>query len=252
MAVCGGIAVRWRTPINDSQNSSMPTPPAPETVAVRVWDLPTRLFHWVLAAAIVGSVVTGKVGGGAIVWHFRLGYLVMGLLLFRLLWGLVGGHWSRFASFVYAPGTVIAYLRGSASPGRHLDVGHSPLGAFSVFALLGFLIVQVSTGLVADDEIANQGPLNRFVTSATAGSATHWHKDYGQWILITLVVLHIAAIAFYLLARGRNLVAPMVGGDKMLPAGTPSSRDGARERLVAAVLAAAAAGVVTWVVRLGG
>lgn len=225
---------------------------AAASVPVRVWDLPTRLFHWVLALAIVGSVVTGKVGGGAIVWHMRLGYLVMGLLAFRLLWGLVGGHWSRFASFVYAPGTVLAYLRGQPQPGKHLDVGHNPLGAFSVFALLGFLVVQVGTGLVADDEIATQGPLNRYVSSATAASATHWHKDYGQWILVTLVVLHLAAIAFYRFARGKNLVAPMVGGDKVLPAGTPASRDGARERLLALVLAAACAGIVGWVVRLGG
>jgi cytochrome b len=220
--------------------------------AVRVWDLPTRVFHWLLAAAVIGLVITGKVGGNAIAWHFRLGYVVMGLLAFRLLWGFVGGRWSRFASFVYAPGTVLRYLRGQARPDEWLEVGHSPLGAGSVFALLALLAVQVGTGLVADDEIASTGPLNRFVSSDTAASATHWHKDYGQLILIVLVLLHVAAIVFYRVKKGRDLVRPMVTGDKQLPAETPASRDSATVRWLALGLALACAGVVTWIVRLGG
>ena len=142
---------------------------------VRVWDLPTRLFHWTLALSVVGLVITGKVGGGAMVWHFRIGYLVMTLLVFRLAWGLVGGHWSRFASFIYGPGTVLRFLRGQARPGEHLDVGHNPLGAGSVLAMLAILGVQVATGLVGDDEIANVGPLNKFVATATGLAATGWH-----------------------------------------------------------------------------
>jgi cytochrome b len=220
--------------------------------AVRVWDLPTRVFHWLLAAAVIGLVITGKVGGNAIAWHFRLGYVVMGLLAFRLLWGFVGGRWSRFASFVYAPGTVLRYLRGQARPDEWLEVGHSPLGAGSVFALLALLAVQVGTGLVADDEIASTGPLNRFVSSDTAASATHWHKDYGQLILIVLVLLHVAAIVFYRVKKGRDLVRPMVTGDKQLPAETPASSDSATVRWLALGLALACAGVVTWIVRLGG
>ena len=227
-------------------------PAAANHQPVRVWDLPTRLFHWVLATAMIGSVVTAKIGGNAVVWHFRLGYLVLGLLAFRLLWGVLGGHWSRFANFVYAPGTVLRYLRGQGRPDEHLEVGHSPLGAFSVFALLGFLALQVATGLVADDEIANTGPLNRLVSSTVASSATHWHKDYGQWILIALVVLHLAAIAFYLLRHRKNLVRPMIGGDKHLPPGTPAAQDGPAQRVLALVLALACAGGVWWVVRLGG
>ncbi|MFY9514460.1 MAG: cytochrome b/b6 domain-containing protein, partial [Rubrivivax sp.] len=212
-------------------------PPAADS-RTRVWDLPTRLFHWTLALAIIGSVVSGKVGGAATVWHFRLGYLVFALLAFRVLWGLVGGHWSRFSSFLYSPGTVLRYLRGQSRPDEHLDVGHNPLGAFSVLALLLLLAVQVGTGLVADDEIASVGPLNRFVSGATAGSATAWHKTYGQWILITLVVLHIVAILFYLFKRGKNLVGPMVSGDKpALHAGTPAATDSAATRLLALALA---------------
>ena len=222
--------------------------------AVRVWDLPTRVFHWLLALAVVGMVITGKIGGNALAWHFRIGYLVMGLLLFRLLWGFVGGHWSRFARFVYSPGTVLRYLRGQGRPDEHLDVGHSPLGAFSVFALLFFLALQVGTGLVADDEIATQGPLNRFVSAATASSATHWHKGAGQAILIVLVLLHVGAIVYYRVRQNKNLVQPMLTGDKQLPAQppTPAARDSMATRGLAAVLAVVCAGVVTWVVRLGG
>lgn len=233
----------------------MSSSPERSTQTVRVWDLPTRAFHWLLAAAVVGLVITGKVGGNALEWHFRFGYTVMGLLVFRLVWGFVGGYWSRFARFVYAPATVLRYLRGQHRADEHLDVGHNPLGAFSVFALLFFLAVQVGTGLVADDEIANQGPLYKFVSSDTALSATHWHKDYGQLILIALVVLHVAAIVFYRVKKGKNLVQTMVDGDKQLPAGTPpapSASDSMAVRLLALGLALASAAVVTWVVKLGG
>ena len=228
----------------------MPTDNAATTV--RVWDLPTRLFHWVLALTIVGSVVTGQVGGEWLPWHFRLGYLAFGLLLFRIVWGFVGGRWSRFASFVYAPSTVLRYLRGQARADEALDVGHNPLGAFSVFALLAVLAVQIGTGLLADDDAGSTGPLNRFVSNATALSATAWHKEAGKTILIVLVLLHIGAILFYLFRHGRNLVRPMLSGDKALPAGTPASTDSAGTRLLAVAVAAGAAALVAWVVRLGG
>lgn len=219
---------------------------------VRVWDLPTRLFHWVLALAVVGSVVTAKIGGNATVWHFRLGYLVLGLLLFRLVWGVVGGHWSRFATFVRGPGTVLRYLRGQTRPGEHLDVGHNPLGAGSVLALLTILAVQVGTGLIADDEIASVGPLNRFVETATGLAATAWHKTGGQWIIVGLVALHIAAIVFYKVRHGKDLVGPMVRGDKQLAEDAPASADDMRTRLKAVVIIAVIAAAVAFVVRLGG
>lgn len=228
-----------------------PMPP-PAATPTRVWDLPTRLFHWVLAACVIGSVITGHIGGNALEWHFKLGYTSFTLLVFRIVWGFVGGRWSRFASFVYAPSTVLRYLRGQNRPDEAVDVGHNPLGAFSVFALLAVLAVQVGTGLVADDEIATTGPLNRFVSGATATSATAWHKDLGQWIVVALVVLHVAAILYYRFRHAKNLVGPMLTGDKLLPAGTPASADGWGTRALAAVLVAAAAGLVTWVVNLGG
>ena len=222
-----------------------------ETRPVRVWDLPTRLFHWTLAVSIVASVVTAQIGGGAMVWHFRLGYLAFGLVVFRLLWGLVGGRWSRFASFVYAPGTVLRYLRGDVRAGEHLDVGHNPLGAMSVFALLGFIAVQVGTGLVADDEIASVGPLNRFVATATGLAATGWHKEWGSNVIIALAVLHVAAIVYYRVRKKTDLIGPMLSGDKALAADVPPSADGAAQRGLALVLALVSGALVAWVVSLG-
>lgn len=224
----------------------------PAVQPVRVWDLPTRLFHWLLALTLVGSFVTGNIGGNAMVWHFRCGYVVLGLLAFRLLWGIAGGRWSRFASFAYAPGTLLRYLRGQSRPGDHHEVGHNPLGSLSVFALLGLLAVQVGTGLVADDEIASVGPLNRFVETATGLAATHWHKAYGSKILFALVLLHVAAILWYLWRRKTNLVRPMITGDKSLPAGVPPSADGLGTRLLALLLALGCVALVAWVVGLGG
>jgi cytochrome b len=216
---------------------------------VRVWDLPTRAFHWLLAMAVTGAVVTVQIGGNAMVWHGRFGLAVLALLAFRLAWGLVGGRWSRFASFIYAPGALLRYLRGQPRPGEWLDVGHSPLGSLSVFALLALLAVQLGTGLVADDEIAFIGPLNHMVTAEAASSATSWHRGPGKLLLLALVVLHVGAVVAYRL-RGRDLLRPMLHGDKWLPPGTPGSADGLAQRLLAVLLAALAAGLAVWVARL--
>jgi cytochrome b len=153
---------------------------------------------------------------------------------------------------VYAPGTVLRYLRGQSRADEHHEVGHNPLGSLSVFALLGVLGLQVASGLVADDEIANIGPLNRFVSGALASEATHWHKDYGQWILLGLVALHVVAVLYYLVGKRKNLVGPMLVGDKPLPAGTPAAADNGLTRLLALLLAALCAGGVAWVASLGG
>ena len=220
---------------------------ATEVQAVRVWDLPTRAFHWLLAASVVALVITGNVGGNALVWHMRVGLLVGALLMFRIVWGLIGGRWSRFANFIYAPTTVLRYLRGDHRSGDHFDVGHNPLGSFSVFALLAVLAVQVGTGLVADDEIATTGPLNRFVASSTASLASGWHKSFGKTLLIVLAIAHVAAVLYYLWRKRRNLIAPMVHGDMSLPADATASKDGTAQRLAALLIAAAAVGLAWWI-----
>ena len=211
---------------------------------VRVWDLPTRIFHWALVAAVTGLAITGLNGGEAMIWHFRLGYTVAALLLFRIVWGLVGGRWSRFGAFIYSPRSIVNYLRGQGKPAH--SVGHSPIGAGSVFAMLAFLVAQVGSGMLSDDEIAFAGPLTRFVSNASVSLATNYHKNIGKWILLALVVLHILAIVFYLW-RKHNLVSAMLHGDKELVTDVPASRDDAGSRLAALVVFAACCGVVYWI-----
>ena len=210
---------------------------------VRVWDLPTRIFHWALALGVIALGVTGTVGSfNAMVWHFRLGYAVLALLLFRVLWGLVGGRWSRFGAFIYSPRTVIDYFKGRDKPAH--GVGHSPIGAGSVFAMLGLLIAQVASGLVGNDEAA--GPLTRFVSNATVSLASNYHANIGKWLLLALVGLHVAAIAYYL-RRKHNLVGAMLHGDKDLVVAVPSSRDDGASRLGALVILLLCAGAAYWV-----
>ena len=216
---------------------------------VRVWDLPTRLFHWTLAVCVVGLVVTANMGGNWMNWHLRLGYAVLTLLLFRVVWGFVGGHWSRFGSFLFPPATLWRYLRGQGDTAH--SVGHSPLGALSVFALLAVLLLQVGTGLVSDDDIAFSGPLSRFVSGDTVAAATGYHKNIGKFIVMGLVALHLAAILFYKLARKQSLVRPMLAGDKRLNAPATNARDNAGTRLLALGVFLVCAGAVRWLVSLG-
>lgn len=221
------------------------------TKTFRVWDLPTRLFHWALVVSVAGLIATAYLPGSLIVWHSRLGYAVLTLLLFRLAWGFVGGRWSRFGAFLYGPRSVLAYLRGQA-PSEH-RIGHSPLGALSVFAMLAVLLAQLASGLVTDDEIAFVGPLNRHVSSAFGLAATWYHKEVGQWLLVGLIGLHIAAVLYYLLRKKDNLILPMLVGDKpLLSTGAPPSRDDAGSRLAALVLLLACAGAVYLLLKLGG
>ena len=195
--------------------------------SVRVWDLPTRLFHWLLVLCFVGAFVSVKIGGNAMLWHQRCGYAIGALLLFRLLWGVLGGYWSRFGSF-------------------------SPTGAWAMLAMLLFLALQVLSGLMSDDEIAFAGPLSRFVSGATAAQATNYHAHIGQWVLLGLIGLHIAAIVFYIVRLKKSIVTPMLLGDKQVPAklSPPASKDSAGTRLLALALALVCAGLMWWVSKL--
>ena len=209
---------------------------------IRVWDLPTRLFHWLLAALVVFSFVTAKVGGAWIDWHFYSGYAILALLVFRLLWGFAGNRYARFASFVRGPRAIADYVRN----GRAL-AGHSPLSALSVLLLLGALLLQGVTGLFTSDDIASEGPLLKLISGDLGTLLARLHR-WNEKLLIALVVLHLAAVAFYHWGRGRDLIAPMFSGDQG-HAGVPG-RDDALLRWRAAVLFALAAGLVAWIVQL--
>lgn len=213
-------------------------------VKVRIWDLPTRVFHWLLVLCVIGLVVTGQIGGTVLSWHFRLGYVVLSLVLFRLVWGFVGGHWSRFAVFVRSPGNVMRYLRGQGD--QDMEVGHTPLGALSVLALLAVVLVQVSTGLFSDDEIFNTGPLAHLASADWVSRATWLHTQVNKVLLLVLVLLHIAAIIYYRVAKRRDLVRPMLSGDKELGKPVQPARDTGGSRLLALVLFAAIFSIVLW------
>lgn len=213
---------------------------------IRVWDLPTRLFHWALVVCVIGSVATAQIGGDAMAWHFRCGYTILSLLLFRIVWGFVGGRWSRFAAFLYSPATILRYLKGHARP-EH-TIGHNPLGAGSVFALLGFLLLQVATGLISDDEIATAGPLTQFASNAMVRIATYYHTHVGKLILIALILLHIGAITFYFFKKQENLVHPMIHGNKETTAPLQGSRDDAGSRALAAAIFVGCGSLVYWLI----
>lgn len=210
---------------------------------VGVWDLPTRLFHWLLVLAVAGAVVTVKLGGTWMQWHERCGLAVLGLLVFRLCWGLFGASTARFRHFVPSPRALCDYLAG-----RWRGIGHNPLGALSVLAILLLLAFQAVTGLFAFDDIAFSGPLRAAVSSATSDLLSGWHR-LTEWWLYGLLGLHVLAVLFYTLIRKDNLVAPMITGRKVVG---DAAGDGVRGGgPVALVIALAVAGAAVWLVASG-
>ncbi|MGZ9058360.1 MAG: cytochrome b/b6 domain-containing protein [Burkholderiaceae bacterium] len=214
----------------------------------RIWDLPTRLFHWLLAALVVFSFTTGKLGSDWLTWHFRSGYAIASLLLFRFLWGFAGSRYARFASFLPSPSRVWHTLRSTGSTPLRATAGHSAIGTLSVYSLLTVLAVQVCTGVFTNDGTFTEGPWVKFVSSASSDRLSTIHY-YNHWLVLGLSVVHVAAIGFYLLVRRDDLITPMLTGDK-LGLAAPAAEDGTAIRLRAAVLAMAAAGVVSYLVML--
>jgi len=204
-----------------------------KTYSIRVWDLPTRLFHWALLALVVAAFTTGQLGGNLIVWHGRIGLAIVGLLVFRLVWGLVGSTYARFVNFIPSPRQVLNYLRG-----HWQGLGHNPIGALSVLALLALLIFQAGSGLMANDDIAFEGPLYPLVSKDTSDWLSGWHRQIVN-LLIGLVALHLSAILFYALVKKDNLVRPMITGVKEVAdrAARPAVGGGPAAFVLAAVIA---------------
>lgn len=215
----------------------------------RVWDLPTRLFHWLLLCAISGAVVTQYLGGMAMTWHFRFGYMTLALILFRVIWGLIGTRHARFASFVRGPSAILAHLKGRKSQGANYP-GHNPLGALSVLAMMGAILFQTGTGLFANDDIAEQGPLAKFIDKDLSDQISTLHSQVGITLIGVLVTLHVAAIAYYLLRQRVNLVKPMICGDKPDCHADEAIRDGWAERARALACLAFSAGLVWYLAHL--
>ncbi|MFN7177452.1 MAG: cytochrome b/b6 domain-containing protein [Thermaurantiacus sp.] len=205
---------------------------------VRVWDVPTRLFHWTLVVLLVAMWMTGEQRNIAL--HTQLGAVIVGLLLFRLLWGLFGSETARFRSFLKGPGTVLAYLRG----GQTAHVGHNPLGGWSVAAILLVLLAQCGLGLIAHDvDGMESGPLSYLVSYETADLARVWHHRLFDVILV-LAALHVTAVVTYFLARDEDLIVPMFTGRKDVPG--PAAQPAMASAFGFLVVAGIAASVAWW------
>ncbi len=214
---------------------------AAETATAPVWDLPTRLFHWVLAALIGFSWWSAE--EEQLEWHLWSGYAVLALVLFRLLWGVFGSSTARFANFVRGPRGVFGYLRDSRG---WKPIGHTPLGALSVIALLGLTLLQVATGLVnSDRDGLGEGSLAPLVSGDLSDTAHDLHELVFN-VLLAFIALHVAAILFYRLVHGKRLLGPMISGRGAVDAGTEPMRPG---RWWAALLCLVAAlGITRWII----
>jgi cytochrome b len=208
---------------------------------ILVWDLPLRLFHWSLVLLVAVSVVSAEIGGNAMQVHMLSGYSILALLLFRVLWGFLGGTHARFASFVRGPLAVIAYLRALQRNNAEHHLGHNPAGAWSVILMLLALLAQAATGLFANDDIATEGPLAKLVSKALSDRITGVHH-LNLWLLYALIGLHLSAIAFYFFHKRENLVKPMLTGFKQAAAGEAAQTQG--KNLLAAILLAVCVGGV--------
>lgn len=187
-----------------------------------VWDLPTRLSHWALAIAVTGAWLTGEFGPIDKSWHMRFGYAALVIVAFRILWGFVGGYHARFQALLPKLRGLFAYLATVPKRQPSAHAGHNPLGVLSVIALLGVVAVQATTGLFADDDIFARGPLATTVTGATRSQLTSIHVQL-QYLVLGLVLLHLAAIAYYTLWKRSDIARAMVTGKKMVPAEAPDA-----------------------------
>ena len=210
---------------------------------VVVWDLPTRLFHWTLVALMIAQWLTAE-ESSTMDWHVWGGYAVLALVLFRLIWGFVGSETARFSDFVRGPGAALEYVRALLRGETPHYLGHNPLGAWSIVAMLVLLLVQAGTGLFANDDILIEGPLYAWVSKDTSDWLTTIHKLNFN-LLLLVIAIHLSAVLFYLLVKRENLIHPMLSGQKRLP----SERAGQAPRLVSpwrGLAALAVVGVGVW------
>ncbi len=180
---------------------------------LHVWDLPTRVFHWLLVASFVAAYVSNWLGVSYFTYHLWSGYFVVILVGFRILWGIFGTHHARFANFVRHPVESLRYAKGLLTNKVKSYPGHNPLGALMVLLLLSVMLVQAVTGLFANDEIFNAGPLYGYISHDLSLALTGLHKELFYWILAAVAV-HVSAVLFYVFIKRENLVKAMVTGKK--------------------------------------
>lgn len=208
---------------------------------MKVWDLPTRLFHWLLVASMGAAWWTADTSH--LQWHRWSGYAILGLILFRLYWGLVGSETARFGHFLKGPATVARYLGGKAAAGP----GHNPLGGWSVAAMLALVGAIVGLGLFAVDVDGFEGgPLSSKVSFDLGREIAGWH-ELAFNVALGLIALHLAAIVFYLLVRKQNLTGAMITG-RLTGEGRATPRFAGPVRFLIGV---ALAGAATWFIARG-
>jgi len=179
----------------------------------RIWDLPTRLFHWALVVLIALQFASGEFELFPMRWHYWFGYTTLVLVVFRILWGFFGSQTSRFSDFLCGPVSVWRYLRSLIAGKPTASLGHNPLGGWSVMLMLACLLVQVVSGLFSSDDIMTDGPLVGLVTHDTVETMT-WLHQLNENVLLVLISVHVIAAFGYLLIRHDNLITPMITGVK--------------------------------------
>ena len=209
-----------------------------------VWDLPVRIMHWSLLIAVAGAWLTRELEGDWFAWHTRFGYAVLVLVLTRVIWGFLGTRHARFAQFVKGPKAILAYLRGTAPN----PAGHNSLGALMILAMLTMLLVQALTGLFANDQVFETGPLFGYVTIETSDQLTSLHKQLFDWIAAAIAV-HVAAALFYLWIRRENLILPMITGRKAVESVPEEDRISSSRLWLAIIVALIVGAILAWVIR---
>jgi cytochrome b len=222
------------------------TPSArPDRRAVLVWDVPTRFFHWLTAVMVAAAYVTARLNW--LDWHARIGEALLALVFFRLLWGCFGSETARFNRFLASPAAAWRHLRHVFRREADLQVGHNPAGGWMVVLLLALLLGETLSGLYVNNDVSDAGPLTEFVPASVANAITVLHAILWD-VLLAAVVLHVLAIVLYAVAKGHNLLRPMLTGRKPLPAniGAPQSASAIRALLLLLVSAVAAMLLATY------
>ena len=214
-----------------------------------VWDLPTRLFHWLLMLSIIGSWTTAEAGFDWTETHFLFGYFSLSLVIFRVTWGFVGPTHARFSAFIQRPTQTLLGVRQlfNRQPAKH--VGHNPVGGLSVIVFLILVCLQATTGLFISDDIFYAGPYNGVISSATAGTLAQIHH-LNFTVLQVFIVIHLLAITWYALGKRSNLVRPMVTGKKLLAEHQQQQSIASSQLLKAFVIAALTTMVIVSLVQL--
>ncbi|MBN8279457.1 MAG: cytochrome b/b6 domain-containing protein [Gammaproteobacteria bacterium] len=169
------------------------------TVRILVWDLPVRVFHWLLAASFAGAYWLSETERLRNV-HVNLGYAVLGLVAFRVVWGFTGTRFARFRSFLYSPREALDYLSGLAGHSGRRFLGHNPAGSYAIWAILGLAALTGVTGYATYNDIGGDAleELHEFLANA--------------WLWV--VGLHVAGVVVSSLAHRENLVRSMITGYK--------------------------------------